>query len=163
MEDIHHVIIVDNKNAGSYQQLVDLIRPIGATTCFVAIDKFQASIDLTNSTYTKPTHNVCVFLNGIGNAYTNIADSPLLVRSTLLDTFLTDANNLNLSDGITYAYYNVINNKEKWVQLPLNDLNQFQLKLQTASNYGGVSPITYSDISANTFQFFIHLRIRFAS
>ena len=167
IQQLHNIIIIDNKNGGNYVKMIDAFKPKQATKCFVTIDKFQASIDM-EADYNLPTHNVILSVNGVQNSYVNDSNSNIILRSQIVDSFMTDIfRTVNTSFGgidtvYSYAIYNCLNNKENWLEINANDLNNFTIALKSASSQSDLyHDITYSEISGNSFQFFLHLKINF--
>lgn len=165
INEIHSVIIIDNKNAGNYTKMIDAFKPKGATKCYVTVSKFEASVDVPDD-YLYGTHNVVLSINGVENAYVNDSQSNIITRSQIIDTFLTS--NFKIAKAIVgganvnYAIYSVINSHENWIQVNMNDLNNFVINMKTASSQSDmINNITYSQVSDNSFQFFLHLRIKF--
>lgn len=165
LREIQSVVIVDNKNAGSYTKMIDLFKPKDATKCFVSVSKFEASVDLPDY-YPYVSHNVVLSLSGTQNSYSNDPSSGTIVRSQIIDSFLTTtiktAKAVVLGPDILYAVYNVVNSVDNWIQISLSDLNSFRLSMKTASNLSDPNGnVQYSEFSDNSFQFFLHLRVKF--
>ena len=165
ISDIQSIVIVDNKNAGSYIKMLDAFKPKDATKCYVSVIKFEASIDLPDN-YPYATHNIVLSLSGTNNTYSNDPSSGVIVRSQIIDSFMTSqfkiGKALVMGPDVTYAIYNVSHNIDNWVQVSMSDLNTFRISMKTASNQSDmVGNIQYSEISDNSFQFFLHLRVRF--
>lgn len=163
VKDIQSVIIIDNKNAGNYTKMIDVFKPKEAKKCYISVSKFEASIDLP-ADYDYITHNVILSIQGSQNTYVNDPSSGIVVRSQIIDSFMTS--NIKtatiLSTEFRFALYSAQNNIDNWVQVSMSDLNSFRIVFKTASNQiGGVGDIQYSDVSNNTFQFFLHLRVKF--
>ena len=165
INEIQSVVIVDNKNAGSYIKMVDAFKPKNATKCYVSVVKFEASVDLPDG-YPYATHNIVLYLSGAQNTYSNDPSSGVIVRSQMIDSFMTSqfkvGKTLVLGPDVTYAIYNVSHNIDNWVHVSMSDLNTFRISMKTASNQSDmVGNIQYSDVSDNSFQYFLHLRVKF--
>ena len=159
MLQTHNVIIIDNKNAGNYSKMIDAFKPKGATKCFLTVSKFTAGIDLPDI-YTHVTHNIVLQINGVQNSFVNDSYNNIIRRSNIVDTFFTRT--FDIEAGTKYAMYDCQNNQESWLEMNMDDLNNFQLMFKSANNEAnGVYPIQYSEVSDNTFQFSLHLKIRF--
>ena len=168
IQQTHNIIIIDNKNGGNYVKMVDCLRPKSATKCFVSIDKFQASI-LMDDGYVLPSHNVILSINGVENSYVNNSESNIIVRSQIVDSFMTDKFTtvpIVVLNGVVnvfekYALYNCLNNKDNWLEINANDLNSFKIVMKSATTETDFqNPVQYNDIPIR-FQFFIHLKIKF--
>lgn len=144
--------------------MIDAFKPKDAQRCFICVEKFQASVDMAFN-YFQPSHNIVLSIQGAQNTYVNDPPSGIISRSTIVDTFLTATfavMNAGDHNGITYAVYNVINPRDRWIELPMSDLNSFRIQMSTASNQTNlIDNISYSAVSGNTFQFFLHLKVKF--
>ena len=165
INEIQSIVIIDNKNAGSYVKMVDAFKPKSATRCYVCVSKFEASVDLPVD-YPFATHNIVLSLSGSQNSYSNDPASGVIVRSQIIDSFMSSqykiVQPLVVGPPITYAIYNVTNNIENWVEVSMSDLNTFRISMKTASNQSDMfGNIQYSDVSDNSFQYFLHLRVKF--
>jgi len=165
LSEIQSVVIIDNKSTGSYTKMIDLFKPKNATKCYVSVVKFEASVDVPDE-YIHATHNVVLFIAGSQNSYSNDPSSGIIVRSQIVDSYLTSAFKVGkaLLNGpdVRYATYNVNNSMDNWIKVSLSDLNSFRIFFKTASNQSDLNGnIQYSDVSDNSFQFFLHLRVKF--
>jgi hypothetical protein len=163
--EIQNVVIIDNKNTGNYTKMIDLFKPKDATKCFISVAKFEASVDVEDD-YIYATHNVVLFVAGTQSSYTNDPSSGVIVRSQIIDSFMTStfkvAKAIPAGANVTYAVYSQHNNQDNWIQVNMGDLNSFRIFMKTASNQSDMlGNIQYSDVSDNSFQFFLHLRVKF--
>ena len=165
LDDVQYVCIIDNKNTGNYSKMIDAFKPKNAQRCFICVEKFQASVDMDVG-YNQPSHNIVLSIQGAQNSYVNDPPSGIVVRSTIVDSFMTNTFNttgvVGGYGGATYAIYNVVSCLERWIEIPLSDLNSFKIQMSTASNQTDLNGrISYSAFSGNTFQFFLHLKVKF--
>lgn len=141
MENIHQVVISNTPSFTSVNTFVDVIKPKNAKRAFICVDKFVAN-------YQIPQQNVEIFevhCDAIQNSYRYDALSNSITRSDLLDTFLTTT--INGANVTYYANYNIINNKDNWLEIDMNRLPQ--LKFTFVSNCNGV------------YLYNLHLKIKF--
>ena len=164
LDEIQSVVIIDNKNGGDYTKMIDVFKPKNATKCFISVMKFEASVDVPDD-YIFATHNVVLFVAGSQNAYSNDPSSGTIVRSQIIDSYLTSTfkvgKALVAGPNVTYAAYNVSNSLDNWIKVSMSDLNSFRIFFKTASVQNVNNNIQYSDVSDNSFQFFLHLRVKF--
>lgn len=165
INDIQSVIIIDNKNLGNYTKMIDLFKPKDATKCYVSVAKFEASVDVPDD-YIYATHNVVLYAVGTQSAYANDPASGVIVRSQIIDSFMTSTFKIGKAipagANVNYALYSQNNNMDNWVKINMGDLNSFKISMKTASNQSDMlGNIQFSDVSDNSFQFFLHLRVKF--
>lgn len=165
ISEIQNVLIIDNKNLGNYTKMIDLFKPKDATKCYISVAKFEASVDVADD-YIYATHNVVLFAGGSQTAFSNDPSSGVIVRSQMIDSFMTSnfktGKAIPAGQDVKYAIYNSHNNLDNWIKVSMGDLNSFRIFMKTASNQSDmVGNIQYSDVSDNSFQFFLHLRVKF--
>ena len=165
INEVQSVIIIDNKNAGSYSKMVDLFKPKDATKCYISVAKFEASVDVSDD-YIYATHNVVLYAVGTQSAFANDPSSGVIVRSQIIDTFMSSnfkiGKAIPAGANVNYAIYSQNNNMDNWVRVSMSDLNSFRIYMKTASNQSDMlGNIQFSDVSDNSFQFFLHLRVKF--
>lgn len=121
MDIIHQVVISNTPNFKSNSMFIDIIKPIGAKKCFVCVDKFNASYAMSPVLQVfPPSEEFEVHCNAIQNSYRYDPVSQMVVRSNLLDTFLTK--DVVMYGGQQIAMFNIINNKDNWLQIDINKL-----------------------------------------
>lgn len=164
--DISYIAIVDNINTGAYIKMIDALKPKTATRCFIAVDKFQASVDL-DANFSHPAHNLALIIHGVQNAYTNDknAAAQSIVRASIVDTFISN-NFQNATESVNgvvtlYAIYNLQNFQDRWFEISLSDLNALRLSFLTASNNGNDVSVVFNVASQSRFQFNLLLKIKF--
>ena len=165
INEIQSVIIIDNKNLGNYTKMVDLFKPKDATKCYVSVAKFEASVDVPDD-YLYATHNVVLYAIGAQSAYANDPSSGVIVRTQIIDSFMTSnfkvGKAIPAGANVNYAIYSTHSNVDNWVKVSMSDLNSFRIYMKTASNQSDMlGNIQFSDVSDNSFQFFLHLRVKF--
>ena len=156
INEIHNVIIMDNRNINNYFKMIDAIRPKEATKCYISVYKFEATVKVVDANVV--SDNICIFVDGVENAYINDPYSNCIVRCGLLDSYLSSS--VKTTNGNTFALYNVNNSNDNWVKINPSNLNNLVMKFRTASTLDFNNAIKYTDI-ANSIQFFLHLKIKF--
>ena len=164
INEIHNVVIMDNRNANNYFKMIDAIRPKEATTCYICVYKFEATVDIGEykSGASEPiSDNVCIFVDGVENVYINDPNSNCIVRSNLLDSYMVSytMKNSNVTNK-WYALYNTINSKDNWIKINISNLNNLIMRFKTASLGDFANTIKYTDI-VEKIQFLLHLKIKF--
>lgn len=142
--------------------MIDAFKPKDAQRCFICIEKFQASVEM-DAVYNQPSHNIVLSIQGSQNSYVNDPPSGIISRSSIVDSFLTGTFvtiGLGLA-AVKYAIYNAMNPRDRWIEIPMSDLNSFQIHMSTASNQNLFNPIYYSAVNGNMFQFFLNLKVKF--
>ena len=168
INEIHNVIIMDNRNINNYFKMIDAIRPKEATKCYISVYKFEATVRLpaVNVGPVAVSDNICIFVEGVENTYINDPYSNHIVRGGLLDSYLSSnikTATIVVSGAETptaFALYNVINSNDNWVKINPSNLNNLVMKFRTASTLDFNNAIKYTDIAAQV-QFFLHLKIKF--
>ena len=156
INEIHNVIIMDNRNINNYFKMIDAIRPKEATKCYISVYKFEATVKVVDVNVV--SDNICIFVDGVENAYINDPYSNCIVRCGLLDSYLSS--NIKTTNGNTFALYNVNNSNDNWVKINPSSLNNLVMKFRTASTLDFNNAIKYTDVAAQV-QFFLHLKIKF--
>jgi hypothetical protein len=129
MDNIHQIVISNTPSFASVNTFVDIIKPLGAKHAFICVDKFVANYQIPQQ-YAEIIEIHC---DAVQNSYRYNAASNNVTRSDLIDTFLTTT--VNGAAGIYYASFNIINNKDNWMEIDINRLPQ--LKLTYVSNCNG--------------------------
>lgn len=165
IDQIHNVVIIDNKSAGNYTRMLDCFRPKEARRCFLSVSKFKATVNVTGLEL--GSHNIVLSVEGVENSYSNDINSKVIVRSSIIDAYSTSnilvvANSPIADRNGEYAYFNENNSTDTWIEISMNDLNNFRLSLKSASTQTDLlGNITYSDVSNDNFPFFLQLKVKF--
>lgn len=157
INEIHSIILADNKSVSSYQKIIDALRPKSATKAYIAVHKFEAMYDLPDN-YALPCHNLVLSISGTESAYANDPVSNVVVRSQIVDAFMTSQ---IVSVGVDkFAVYTISNQTDDWVRLNMGDLNDLRLVFRSASILGDfINPVSFSPVPQ--FAFFLHLKVKF--
>lgn len=142
MDNIYQVVISNTINFNSNTMFMDIIKPKDAKRCFICVDKFNASYGIPQEI----AEMFEVHCNAIRNSYRYNAVSHSVVRSDLLDTFLTTS--IIVDGGFHYANFNIINAKDSWMELDMNILPQIKFTFISSSN--------------GAFIYNLHLKIKFS-
>ena len=161
INEIHNIVIMDNRNANNYFKMIDAIRPKEATTCYICVYKFEGTVEIGEyKSGAEPlSDNLCLFVDGVENVYINDPNSNCIVRSNLLDSYLQSLN-IKVTGGKFYDLYNTINSKDNWVKINISNLNNLIMRFKTASLDDFANAIKYTDI-VDKIQFLLHLKIKF--
>lgn len=154
--DIQQVIIYDATSIGQYTKFVDVIKPPNNTSkCYITIDKFEGMLNI--GAVAPPMHSLILEVSGIMNAYSIDANSSTIVPSRVIDVFSSS----NFSAGLFSTYfatYSVINNKQNWIRIGVEDLHALKFEMKTfdypTRSYVAIAPI-------NFLFFALHLKIKF--
>jgi hypothetical protein len=157
INEIHSIILMDNKSVSSYQKMIDALKPKNATKAYITVHKFEAMYELPDN-YALPCHNLVLTISGTESAYANDPSSNVVIRSQVVDAFLTSQ---IVSIGAEkFAVYNVGNPTENWVRLNMGDLNDLRLVFRSASILSDfINPVSFASVPQ--FSFFLHLRVKF--
>jgi hypothetical protein len=123
MDIIHQVVISDTPSFKSNSLFVDIIKPLDAKKCFLSVEKFNANYAISPVAVLNtfpPTEEFELHCDSVQNSYRYNTAAKMVVRSTLVDTYLT-------RDIVDYnqqkiASFNVINGKDTWLQIDINKL-----------------------------------------
>jgi hypothetical protein len=163
--DIQQICIIDNQPFASYTEIIDAFKPKNAKRCFISVDKFHGSYKYGSliKLRTNAFQNITLSINGIQNAYANDPLSKNIVRSNIVDVWMTNSF-AEQTDGY-YASYLFEATQPNWLEINMADLNNFQLKFQIASTSSDfVNPVSFSLVGQNEFvdfQFYLRLKLRF--
>ena len=152
--------INDNVNNANYSKFIDSINRENKNYVYVSIVKFQAlipvfnSVDNTIAAEINILFPVIVEIKEARNAYYNESASNFVVRTTIVDTFLS---NNAMGDKV---FHNHENSRKKWVKLNASSLHSFNICFKTCTSYlDDANPIKYVDIP--NFPFTLQLEFKF--
>ena len=161
--DVQQIIIIDNNESGNYTKLIDNFKPRDAQRCFICVDKFHGSYKYGTLIQIRANafHNISLSINGVQNSYSNDPASKTIVRSNIVDSWMTNLFSEQTSGY--YATYLYESNQPTWLEIAMSDLNNFQLKFQASSASSNfIDDISFSPISLLAdFQFYLRLKLRF--
>ncbi len=155
MDIIHQVVISETPNFSSNTMFMDILKPKDAKRCFMCVDKFNASYPINAIAVFNvfpPTEEFEVRCNAIQNSYRYDSVSKMVLRSDLLDSFVTrDILSLTLGGQTqNVAVFQVINSMNNWQEIDMNRLPQ--IKFTFVNNYNS---------AAGMFTFNLHLKFKF--
>ena len=142
MDIIHHVSLsnfptIANNVWTSIK--VDIIKPREANRCFICVDKLVGAYPIASI---EKLDILEIFCDAVQNSYrySGLNNNSTAVRSNLLDVFFTSTIVGPLSGGgnIYVATYNILNNKDNWLEIPIDRLNNLQISFNSfTSNPAG--------------------------
>ena len=157
INEIQSIVIVDNKSVSSYAKMIDSFKPKDAKKCLISVSKFEATYELPDN-YALPSHNLALFISGSENTYTNQPSTNIVLRSQLVDTFMT-SQIVAVGDD-KFALYHTMNQTDHWIKIAMSDLNDLRLFFKTSSVLSDyVNNVSFSNVPQ--FAFFLHLRVKF--
>jgi hypothetical protein len=144
MDIIHQVVLSNTPSFTSNSIFIDILKPKDAKRCFMCVDKFVAS-------YTVTADIAEVFevrCDAVQNSYRYSASTKMVTRSDFVDSFLVAP--VPSPSGLSHvALFNVINNKDNWLELDMNRLPQIKFAFVNSLAPGAIPT------------FFLHLKFKF--
>ena len=157
MDTIHQVIITNSTSFISVKGIrVDILRPKEARRCFISVSKFNAIYPLlTSAGFNAPfTEEFSIYCDSIQNSYIFDQSSSMVIRSNLLDTYVTTHISSPTVLGVLshVACFNVINNLDNWMEIDISRLNSLSF------SFGS----TYLEQIGIDHYYNLHLRFKFS-
>jgi len=152
--------INDNVNNANYSKFIDSISRRDKDHVYISIVKFQAVIPVFNSVDQSIAPDplvpfpIIIEIEEARNVYYNESESNFIVRSSIVDTFVT---NDVLADK---AFHNHENTRPKWIKLNAASLHSLKISFKTCTSYlDAANPIKYVDLP--NFPFTLQLEFKF--
>lgn len=142
MDTIHQVVL---SNFPSIEDdkwtsiMIDTIKPKDATRCFMCVDKFVGYYPIQDIKF----DFIEIYCDAVQNSYRYQGDASstfMAVRNKIIDSFQTT----DITDTVhavdqqnvhTFrAHYNVINNRENWLEIPIDRLNSLKFSFRSGTN-----------------------------
>ena len=124
MDIIHQVVLKGFPTIANNARTIikiDIIKPKDANRCFLCVDKFLGTYPVAS---TEKIDIFEIYCDAVQNSYLfNGVNDTTALRSNLLDSFLTSTVVLDPVSGLTGAIFNSLNNKDNWLEIPIDRLN----------------------------------------
>ena len=144
MDTIHQLIISNIQDISKPTPIfIDAMKPYNAQRCFICVDKFMANVQTNNITIAY----IEAKIDNIQNSY-RFNGNNIILRSNILDVFSTSS--ITTVAGVNLGVFNAINNKDNWLEIPIDILNNLNLSFSYINILNPVNQLLY-----------LHLKIKF--
>ena len=151
MDSIHQVALTNFPTIANYIQTivkVDIIKPREANRCFLCVDKLIGAYPIA---LTEKFDMLEIFCDAVQNSYryNGLNNNSTAIRANLLDTFVSQAVVGPIGANFYVATYNTLNNNDKWLEIPIDRLNNLQFSF-TSNTTNPVASVLH-----------LHLKVKF--
>lgn len=157
MDTIHQVLLTNTPSFSNLNLFFDILKPLEAKRCYICVTKFNSSYPISFASSSLINFNceeITILCDSVENSYCYNSSSNMVLRSNVIDTFLTS--NISLVNNEHIAFFNTINTLENWYEISINRLPHISFTF--LSNYDSVNANNY----AVPFIYNLHLKVKFS-